>query len=67
MSIILNLELNERDPEARKFLLSGAGGPALSLTYSVTSRFDSRRFRKDQPATYEQYLTESGSWTLKEA
>lgn len=63
----IKVKLNERDPEARRFLLTGEGGPALSLAYTVTNRFDSRRFRKDKPETYDQYLTESGSWSLREA
>ena len=63
----IKVKLNERDPEARKFARVGEGGPTLSLSYSVSRRFDSRRFKRDKPEIFAAYQTESGSWTLKEA
>jgi hypothetical protein len=61
----IKVKLNERDPEARRFALTGESGPTLTLSYTVSSRFDSRRFRKDEPEIFAAYQTESGSWTLK--
>lgn len=63
----IKLKLSERDPEARKFTLTGEHGPSLALTYSVSNRFDSKRFRRDQPDVFEAYQTQSGSWSLREA
>lgn len=40
-------------------------GPALRLSYSETWRFDSKRFKTDNPEAYVRYAKKSGSWTLR--
>lgn len=63
----IKVKLAERAPECPKFALTSEHGPTLTLTYSTSRRFDSKRFKQDQPAVYETYTYETGSWTLKEA
>lgn len=61
----LKLELNTAAPGATKVELEGTAGPRLTLGYVETWRFDSTRFKKDDPFTYVKYAKKSGSWTLR--
>jgi hypothetical protein len=63
----LKLELNTAAPGATKVELEGTAGPRLSLGYIETWRFDSTKFKKDDPFTYVKYAKKSGSWTLRAA
>lgn len=63
----IKVELTQRNPEARRFALTGAAGPALALTYTETWRFDSKRLKVDDPETYVRYAKKSGSWSLRVA
>lgn len=63
----IKLELQTLAPEQQRLALTGEDGPALSLTYSETWRFDSTRFKREDPETYVRYAKKSGSWTLKAA
>lgn len=63
----LKLELTEAAPGAAKVELAGSAGPRLSLGYVETWRFDSTKFKKDNPVTYVQYAKKSGSWVLRQA
>ncbi|WP_134740021.1 hypothetical protein [Nocardioides sp. 503] len=62
----LKVELtNAAGPAARKIELVGPDGPKLRLSYSETWRFDSKRFKAEDPETYVRYAVQGGSWTLK--
>lgn len=60
-------ELTKAEPEARRLELRSPVGPPLRLTWSTTWRFDSKRFKADEPLTYVRYAKQSGSWTLRPA
>lgn len=61
----IKLELQTLAPEEQKLALNGPDGPALTLVYSETWRFDSTRFKKEHAEEYVRYAKKSGSWTLK--
>lgn len=63
----IKAELTRAAPEQPRIELTGQAGPPLRLSYSETWRFDSRRFKSEDPATYVRYAKKSGSWTLKVA
>lgn len=63
----LKLELTQAAPDQPKIELEGSAGPRLHLGYVETWRFDSTRFKKDDPFTYVKYAKKSGSWTLRQA
>lgn len=66
----IKVELTNTDPNQRRFELVPANGveaPALRLTYTETWRFDSTKFKKDDPETYVRYAKKSGSWRLAAA
>lgn len=66
----IKLELTQAAPDATKIELHGPEGsaaPPLALTYTETWRFDSRKFKADDPLTYVRYAKKSGSWRLAEA
>lgn len=67
VSDAIKLELTQRDPDSRRFTLTGDGGPALALTYAESWRIDSTRLKREAPETYVQYAKKSGSWTLRTA
>lgn len=61
----IKVELTTAAPGASHVYLAGtADAPALGLTYSESKRFDSTRFKRDQPGLYDSYLKASGSWRL---
>lgn len=63
----IKLELSQAAPEgATKVDLVGPG-PSLRLSWSETWRFDSRRFKAEDPETYVRYAKKSGAWTLRAA
>jgi hypothetical protein len=61
----IKLELLNLAPEERKLALSGPDGPTLTLTHSRSARFDSTKFKREDPETYASYAKFSDSWTLK--
>lgn len=62
----IKAELAAAAPEgALKIALTGSDGPALQLSYAETARFDSKRFKREDPETYVRYALFGGSWTLK--
>lgn len=63
----LKVELTTLAPDQPKVELHTPGIRPLALTYSTSRRFDSTRFKKDHPALADQYVKESGTWTLAEA
>lgn len=66
----IKAELGAQLPEGaiRGLLRDPAGqAPPLALTYSETWRFDSRRFKAEDPETYVRYAKKSGSWALRVA
>lgn len=63
----LKLVLTEAAPGASTVELEGTAGPKLHLGYSETWRFDSKKFKADDPVTYVRYASKSGSWTLRVA
>ncbi|MEV6413883.1 hypothetical protein [Kribbella sp. NPDC051718] len=63
----LKLALTEAAPGAGTIQLEGTAGPRLHLAYVETWRFDSTRFKADDPVKYVQYAKKSGSWTLRVA
>lgn len=61
----IKLELTRSGPEGTAaFELRGPGAP-LSLSWTVSRRFDTKRFAREQPGVYDSYRTVSGSWVLK--
>jgi len=58
-------ELQTLAPGEEKLTLSGDDGPTLTLVRSETWRFDSRRFKTEDPENYVRYATKGESWTLK--
>ncbi len=61
----IKLELTSAGPEGTAaFELRGPGVP-LSLSWTVSRRFDTKRFAREQPGVYDSYRTVSGSWVLK--
>lgn len=61
----IKVELTNRAPQGTaKLELRGTGGTPLRLAWQVTNRFDTTRFRKEQPAVYDSYKKPSGSWVL---
>jgi hypothetical protein len=63
----IKAELMALAPEQQKIALSGPDGPTLTLSHSQTARFDSTKFKRDDPETYVRYAKFSDSWTLKVA
>lgn len=61
----IKLELTQAAPEETKVALVSDNGPRMTLTYSETWRFDSTRFKREDPETYVRFAKKSGSWTLK--
>lgn len=62
----IKVELTALNENERRFELTPAGDcPTLRVTYTVSNRFDSTRFKRDQPAVYETYLKPTGSWSIK--
>lgn len=61
----LKLELTTAAPGAPKVGLAGSAGAPLFLSYGETWRFDSKKFKADDPLTYVRYAKKSGSWTLR--
>lgn len=61
----IKLALSEAAPDQTRIDLRGGHGPALRLSYTETWRFDSKRFKAEDPETYVRYAKKSGSWALK--
>lgn len=62
----IKLEVTQLAPDGeQKIDLRSEHGPALRLAYSETWRFDSTRFKKDNPEAYVRYAKKSGSWSLR--
>lgn len=66
----IKLEMTQAAPEgAEKIELHAPAGSAarpLRLTYTRTWRFDSKKFKADDPETYVRYAKQTGSWRLTE-
>jgi hypothetical protein len=61
-------EMYELLPEgATSATITGQAGPTLAMTYVETWRFDSKRFKADDPHTYVRYANKSGTWKLEKA
>jgi hypothetical protein len=59
-------EISSQLPEgATSATLTGQAGPPLAMSYVETWRFDSKRFKADDPHTYVRYAKKSGSWKLE--
>lgn len=58
-------ELQQLAPGEERLALSGPDGPTMTLVRSETWRFDSKRFKADDPENYVRYAKKSESWTLK--
>lgn len=63
----LKVEMTDAAPGVTSLELAGSAGPSLHLGYVETWRFDSTRFKKDDPDTYVRYAKKSGSWVLRTA
>lgn len=62
----IKLELTQAAPDgAEKIELVGENGVPLQLSWVLTWRFDSKKFKADDPQTYVRYAKQSGSWTLR--
>lgn len=61
----IKLELQTLAPDEQKLALNGPHGPTLNLVHSRTARFDSTKFKREDPETYARYAKFSDSWTLK--
>jgi hypothetical protein len=46
-------------------LAGGPGMPVLQLTWVESWRFDSKRFKEDDPLTYVRYAKKSEHWELR--
>jgi hypothetical protein len=67
----LKVELTQAAPGSRRITLQGPTGPALGLTYSESTRINTRAIKPvlDQiktadPAQYARLMTTSGSWRI---
>jgi hypothetical protein len=64
----IKAEVSSQLPDgATSATLSGNAGPTLAMTYVETWRFDSKRFKADDPHTYVRYAKKSGGWKLEKA
>lgn len=63
----IKAELTAKSPDLAqtpKFELRGPGGTPLALRWQITERFDTSRFKKEQPGVYDSYKKPGGSWVL---
>lgn len=64
----IKLELTQAAPEGTaKIDLTGPAGPALRLSWTESTRFDSTRFKADHPDAFATYSKTSGTWRLAPA
>lgn len=62
----IKLEVTQLAPDGeQKVDLRSQHGPALRLAYTETWRFDSTRFKRDNPEAYVRYAKKSGAWSLR--
>ncbi|WAL67094.1 hypothetical protein ORV05_04720 [Amycolatopsis cynarae] len=64
----IKVEAAQTNPGATRLELSSPGlQTPLRMSYVETWRFDSTRFKKDDPHTYVRYAKKSSTWKLERA
>lgn len=58
-------ELAEAAGDETRMELLGDNGPPLVLAYVESWRFDSKKLKTEDPATWVRYATKGGSWRLE--
>lgn len=61
----IKAELAAAAPDQGAVELVGGAGPALRMSYTESWRFDTKRFKAEDPETWVRFAKKGGSWSLK--
>lgn len=60
----LKVELTQALADSRRIVVRSPGQVPIGLTYVEANRFNSKRFKEENPSVYKHYVEPSGSWRL---